>query len=352
MTTAKSVNEVMTQPPAVPHKRGAGFYVKRGLLALIALLLALPILGFSYETIMRAGDDGRFPARGQMIDVDGHLMHLHCTGEGSPTVILEAGAADYSLSWTLVQPALSETARVCSYDRAGFGWSEPGPEPRSPQQIATELHTLLANAGIAAPYVLVGQSNGGKYVRMFASLYPDEVVGMVLEDARHESMEPEERSPEQNEKDREAYRSSLQLYAILGRLGVARLFGVSLLQSSNPPVKNLPTEIQAEMALIAVQQDTLDTMVTEGSGGMDNDAQLTAAVLDDMPLVVLTADSSVKAEPRWEQAQQALAALSTNRRWTTVENADHMIHWVQPAIVIEAVLDVIEATKTGEPLTP
>jgi pimeloyl-ACP methyl ester carboxylesterase len=350
MSTVTFSRETSVQSQSEPRKRGCLFFAKRGLLIIFVVLVAPPILGFSYETVMAAGNAERYPPPGQLVAVNGHTMHLYCTGQGSPTVVLDSGAADYSLSWTLVQPELSKTTRVCSYDRAGFGWSDPGPEPRSPQQIATELHTLLVNAGIPAPYVMVGQSNGGKYVRMFASLYPSEVVGMVLIDARHESLEPKERTPEQNTRDSEAYRSSLNAYAVLGRLGVAPLFGVSLLQSANPPVRNLPTDIQAEMALIAVQQDTLNTMVTEGAGGMTNDTQLQAATLGNMPLVVLTARTTMQAEPRWEKAQQAQVALSTNSRWQIVENSSHMIQWDQSATVIGAVQTVIKSAQNGTPL--
>src|SRR6185295_8369334 len=170
MDMATSVNEVKTQSPTktTAHKRGCLFYVKRGLLTLFILLVALPITGIIYESVMAAGDSQRYPPPGQMISVGDHQLHLHCTGEGSPTVVLESGSNSFSVDWYLAQPKIAQFTRVCSYDRAGYAWSEPGSEPRSPQQIAVELYTLLANAGIKGPYVLVGQSNGGKYARMFA----------------------------------------------------------------------------------------------------------------------------------------------------------------------------------------
>jgi pimeloyl-ACP methyl ester carboxylesterase len=351
MRTVTAAGETPVQSQPVPGNRGCLFFVKRRVLIIIVVLVALPILGFTYETVMGSGDAQRYPPAGQLVAVSGHKMHLYCTGQGGPTVVLESGAADYSLGWTRVQPELSKTTRVCSYDRAGLGWSDPGPEPRDPQQIATELHSLLVTAGISAPYVIVGHSIGGKYVRMFAGLYPSEVVGMVLVDARHESLEPRDRTPEQNARDRDAYRSSLNLYAVLGRLGVVRLFGVALLQSANPPVRNLPTDIQGQMALIAVQQDTLDTMVTEGAGGTTNDTQLQAATLGNMPLVVLTARTSLQAEPRWEKAQQAQTVLSTNSRWQIVEDSSHVIQLDEPANVISAVQNVIKSAQSGSSLT-
>ena len=125
------------------------------------------------------------PPPGLLVDVGGWRLHLYCTGEAKssdPTVILEAGTGDFSVEWSLVQPKLATFVRVCSYDRAGTGWSELGPHPRTMHQIVYELHVLLDKAGVRAPYVLVGQSYGGWLVRLYASKYRSEVVGMVLVD--------------------------------------------------------------------------------------------------------------------------------------------------------------------------
>ena len=115
----------------------------------------------------------------------GYQLHIHCLGEGNPTVILEAALPGASAHWGWVQPDIATTTRVCAYDRAGMGWSDPGPEPRDAQTIASELHTLLDNARIEGPYVLVGHSFGGLYARMYTAQYPDEVAGMVLVDSTH-----------------------------------------------------------------------------------------------------------------------------------------------------------------------
>lgn len=123
------------------------------------------------------------PAPGKLVDVGGWRLHLNCTGEaaaGRPTVILEAGKGDFSVEWSLVQPGVSRYARVCSYDRAGDGWSEMGPYPRTFRQIAYELHTLLQNAGERPPYVLVGHSYGAWLVRAYQSAYPSETAGLIL----------------------------------------------------------------------------------------------------------------------------------------------------------------------------
>src|SRR5712692_3061456 len=130
------------------------------------------------------------PPPGQLIGLGGWRLHLHCAGKASasrPTVILEAGAGDFSVDWSLVQPGVAGFARVCSYDRAGSGWSDLGPRPRTLHQIVWELHTLLEKAGVRAPYVLVGHSYGGILVRLYAATYPSDVAGVVLDDSGHEN---------------------------------------------------------------------------------------------------------------------------------------------------------------------
>src|SRR3954451_15791966 len=162
--------------------RGIG----KGLAALVGLIAILALAGASYEAIAATGDARHYPPAGQLVDVGGFRLHIDCVGTGSPTVVLDAGLGGSSLDWSLVQSELGRSTRVCAYDRAGMGWSDPGPQPRTPGQIARELHTLLTNAGIAGPYVLVGHSLAGKNVRLFALQHPDQVAGMVLVDARSE----------------------------------------------------------------------------------------------------------------------------------------------------------------------
>jgi pimeloyl-ACP methyl ester carboxylesterase len=119
-----------------------------------------------------------------MVDVGGYSLHLYCTGEGgAPTVVMDSGLGGTVLDWQLVQPEVVEFARVCTYDRGGMGWSEPGTQPRTSQQFIEELHALLSNAGVEGPYVLVGHSLGGVNVQLYASQYPDEVAGMMLVDS-------------------------------------------------------------------------------------------------------------------------------------------------------------------------
>jgi pimeloyl-ACP methyl ester carboxylesterase len=123
------------------------------------------------------------------IDVGGHSLNLLIGGHGSPAVIMEGGFGEGIAGWSLVQKEIASFAQTVSYDRAGLGQSEPGPMPRSARQIATELHTALQKAGVKPPYVLVGHSMGGPYVRVFADLYPKEVAGIVLLDPSQEAFD-------------------------------------------------------------------------------------------------------------------------------------------------------------------
>ncbi len=159
----------------------------RVLLVLVVLLVLLAAAGLLYQGIASAVDASRYPASGKLINVGGYRLHINCIGTGSPTVILDAGLGGSSLDWSLVQPEVATFTRVCSYDRAGYGWSDYGPKPRTSGRIVAELHTLLIGAGIPGPYILVGQSFGGLNVRLYAYTYPQEVAGMVLVDASHEN---------------------------------------------------------------------------------------------------------------------------------------------------------------------
>ena len=123
------------------------------------------------------------PEFAERVDIGGRDLFLHCTGEGSPTVILEAGFGDTSGIWDKVQPEVARTTRVCSYDRAGLGQSDPPPtDVRTFGEVVADLHALLAAAGVPAPYVLVGNSIGGLFIRLYAGTYPEEIAGLVLVD--------------------------------------------------------------------------------------------------------------------------------------------------------------------------
>ncbi|HEX9636529.1 MAG TPA: alpha/beta hydrolase [Acidobacteriota bacterium] len=138
--------------------------------------------GLIYQALQAARDRRIHPAPGRLIDVGGHALHLTCSGLGGPTVLLESGVAASSISWSAVQPELAKLTRVCAYDRAGLGWSESGPRPRSARQCVLELHALLDRARLRPPLILVGHSFGGLLARLYAAEHPATVGALVLLD--------------------------------------------------------------------------------------------------------------------------------------------------------------------------
>jgi len=178
--------------------------VRAGLAGLCLIAATLGITGALDEIIGEWRDGQRFPHRGHFVQVGSIRMSIDCSGHGSPTVILESGSGGPSIDWLMVQPDVAKFTRVCSYDRAGYGWSDSGPKPRSSLQIANELKQLLQAAGEEAPYVLVGHSMGGYDIRVYTGRYPTDVVGMVLIDASHEDQEL--RAPESVRKWQEEHR--------------------------------------------------------------------------------------------------------------------------------------------------
>jgi pimeloyl-ACP methyl ester carboxylesterase len=310
--------------------------IGRGLAAVVVLIAILALAGASYEAIAATGDARHYPAPGQLVDVGGFRLHIDCVGTGSPTVVLDAGLGGSSLDWSLVQSELGQTTRVCAYDRAGMGWSDPGPQPRTPSQIARELHMLLTNAGIAGPYVLVGHSLGGKNVRMFALQHPGQVAGMVLVDARSEYVDAHT-SPAEVQAFPQALANQAIQYRVARSLGLIRLIGASLW--GGPA---MPRATRTEGVLLTTAQRGVEATTAEGLERATDDAQLQAApALGDRPLIVLASEQNMTATPSWAEAQRRMAALSTNGRLIVPAGSGHSIHWEQPALVIDAVRQVI-----------
>ena len=181
ITGVSMSNQTQIEAVDSPKRRGRGRF--RWLGGAVVLVLGLILAGTIYESVSEAADLRAYPPPGQMVDVGGYRLHINCTGTGSPTVVIDAGWGDWSLSWGWVQREVAKTTQVCTYDRAGMGYSEAGPLPRTAEQFAKELHTLLEQANIARPYVLAGHSLGGLPVRVFAHDYPTEVAGVVLIDS-------------------------------------------------------------------------------------------------------------------------------------------------------------------------
>jgi pimeloyl-ACP methyl ester carboxylesterase len=156
--------------------------IRRALLTAAAVLVFLTLAGATYQGVATALERRQFPHPGRLIDVGNHQLHIHCTGQGRPTVVLEAPATGMSAAWGWIQPAVAETTRVCSYDRAGLGWSEAGDRRFDPAVVPDELHALLQRSNEPTPFVLAGQGLGAAFAISYASRYPMDVAALVLID--------------------------------------------------------------------------------------------------------------------------------------------------------------------------
>lgn len=331
-----------------------GRWLKRIAWTLVGILAVLAIAGAAYQAIATNQDAQRFPQRGKSVDIGGFSLNLDCTGAGSPTVILESGLGVPAAGWALVQPEVAKFTRVCSYDRAGYGWSDPSPLPHTSLAIVKELHALLLNAGVAPPYILVGHSFGGYNVRVYAGQYPDEVAGVVLVDSSHEDQKARMPAKFREMSDRSA-RQTRRLepfIPLLIRLGILRL----VLRHQFDEFK-IPQQMKDELLYLSLQPQFVHAVITETSSFDESAQQVRAAgTLGDKPLIVLTAGRSLNlpdipaAEMQafrtiWvNELQPSLARLSTRGQRIMVEQSDHLIPLEQPQAIVSAIRQVMEAS--------
>ncbi len=273
-------------------------------------------------------------APGKMVVFDGRQMHLICQGQGSPAVILESGMPGTALGWTSVIEDIASFARVCAYDRAGWGWSEAGPEPRTISNITGELRDLLRTAQVGPPYVLVGHSFGGLVVQVYASQFPDEVAGMVLVDSSHPDLA--RRTGNLDRMGRVAFRLKL-----LAPLGIARF--IIDVPSGNP--ESRPSSVRAMEKEILATTRSIRAMASEMEGlqASLNQAAENRATLRRKPLVVLT--EGRRRMEFWHAMQKQFTELSDNSEWQVVDGAGHFIHQDEPEIVVDAVRRAVESAR-------
>lgn len=305
--------------------------LSRLIFVLTGVIGSLPLLGYLYEKWAAARAKLRYPPTGQLISIGTHRLHIVVKGEehSGITVILESGAGGYSLEWRDIQAEIAQFARVVAYDRTGHGWSDAGLMPRLPQRIAAELHILLKHAGIQPPYILVGQSLGGFYVRQFAAMYPQEVAGLVLIDASHPEMH---QYPETGIQD---IATGIARDILKTRFGWKRLRGI------NPYGFYEKLPIQLKRAWIALEPGNTEATASEIMSVI-NGVSLPKN-LGHLPLIVLTRTPSDSAlSPLWQKLQADLATLSTNSTHIIAEKAGHNIHHDDPMLVVEAVRQMIQ----------
>ncbi|HHY55515.1 MAG TPA: alpha/beta hydrolase [Chloroflexi bacterium] len=322
-------------------------------LSIIGLTAVLLIFGIFYLVAIGKFAQAQLveqsPPPGRFVDVGGYHLHIDCRGPivvGEPTLVLEAGLGESSLTWAGMMPLLAAQHRVCAYDRAGYGWSDSRPTAPTAATTAADLYTLLQRSGEAGPYVLVGHSLGAIYVRFFAHQHPDVVAGMVLLDPSHEEMTtrlPVEWQQRLAAANQEAV-AALQLPIALIDLGVA-----AVLPALAPPADaRLPLEAQAhQRALLRMNSRSLRALAAEIAASEAILAEARTARLGDLgdrPLVVVSADhvnvapvEGVTAPEPASNLHEELAKLSRRGLQITVRKSSHYVHYDQPVQVADAI---------------
>lgn len=304
----------------------------------------------------------RFPPPGALVDVGGFRLHMKCSGAGSPAVVMDAALGGSSISWTLVQPEISKLTRVCSYDRAGFGWSDAGPMPRTAARVAAELRTLLARAGVPPPFILVGHSFGGLVMRVFAARYRPDVAALILVDSAH----PEDwvtPAPKEQVKIERGIRLC-RVGSSAARSGLARFvaavanfgaFGLALLlarlisrgglskedEGILAPAWRLPREARKPLRQFWTQPKFFDALGSQIEFICQSAAETLEAGANgygDLPLVTIS--STDPGDYRLRQ-QEALVRLSTRGRHIVASNSGHWIPLEEPQLVIDVITETI-----------
>lgn len=301
--------------------RAISLWISGILLFIIVMLL----IGYIYEPIAEKADSKSYPPPGKMVDIGGYRLHINCSGTGNPTVIIEAGLGDWSSIWKNVQDKLAKGTRVCTYDRAGMGWSDAGPKPRNAKQFSKELHTLLNN--IQKPYVLAGHSLGGFTVRVYAHDYPEEISGIVLIDSMSPKQFPSSAINSHNNNASQDY----TLY-LLARFGIIRTF-INLMGM----MQNITPEEKSNNAHFANPTNLL-TFTDENIGLPESAFQASQVKsFGDIPLIVLSAGLENTTYKSWNEWQNELLRLSSRSKHLTAQKSGHNIELEQPGAAVDAI---------------
>ena len=355
-----------------------GKWIRRISYAFLAVLVMALLAGFTYEQVGRARDASQLPSRvGQAVDIGGRTLNLYCSGQGTPTVILETGGNSPGYEWLALQSRMATLTRACWYDRAGVGWSDPPSSPRTSASIVRDLHEALQRAGVLPPYVMAGGSVGGEYVHIYTARYPSDVAGLVLIDSAVPDMhEPDfDLAPINRMSGRMRHLICMALPA-MSRLGIIRFMTVRERRPAPPDftaeqasvlakLEAQPKAFVADAEQACAATDEGRIVPREGGGNPDiNDAAKNAGSLGDRPLVVLTAgkywapDGFEKEAAQYHeiwvhQLQASLVRLSTRGRQVIVD-AGHGMEESPDAIVIAVreVVDEVRTTTVNGPTTP
>jgi len=293
------------------------------------VVVVLALAGVTYQWLATRRDLAATPPPGRLVDIGGHRLHLWCIGNGAPAVVLDTGLGGTSADWGYVQPEVARFTRVCAYDRAGMGYSDPGPSPRTARRIASELAELLAREGIEGPVVLVGASIAGLDVRVFASDHPARAAGLVLVDASHE------------DQAHEAPRIA-RFVPMLAALGVFRLAGVSFGQR----VESLAPSVRQFARATAFRTAGYKAAAEEIVHVRESAAEVRSARRK-LTIPVLVVTGARGADENWRKLQRDQASLSERGCLIVAAQSGHVVAVDQPEAVVDAIRTVV-ATARGE----
>jgi pimeloyl-ACP methyl ester carboxylesterase len=302
-------------------------WTTRILIGLCGLIVMAALSGAVYQCVATRRELAATPPPGQLVDIGGHRLHLWCTGSGAPTVILDTGLGGTTADWGFVQPDVARFARVCAYDRAGMGYSDRGPSPRTARRIANELAELLARSGNSGPVVLVGASIAGFGVRVFASEHPDRVAGLVLVDASDED--------DVHEVPRMA-----RFVPVLATTGVFRMLHVSFgqrLESLAPAVRQFAQATSFRAAGFRTAADELQHI--EESASEVRRSRRTFRV----PVLVVTGGRA--GDESWRRLQRDQASLSDRGCLIVAHQSGHVVALDEPDVVVDAIRRVVETAR-------
>jgi pimeloyl-ACP methyl ester carboxylesterase len=290
------------------------------------------------QTVLSKYEMQKYKRLGEIINVGNHILHTIVTGKGKPTgptVILESGMGGCALDWSLVQPELSKHTTVISYDRAGFGWSTQTIEQPTCQNYVNDLRNLLSRLELEPPYLLVGHSYGGMIMRLFASEYSDEVMGIILVDSTHEKRYLDSHLSENRRIERVKYHNRLRLGYLLSPIAVPRML------KQHIGSRRLPPNIQKKVIALGYRNNAYKAAYLEFLCSTKSADQLHKALplKSDIPLIVLTAGRQGE---EWKEAQKELLNLSEKTQQIIVVDSWHSIQIHNPQVVIDSVISLLK----------